>query len=95
MFCFLFFCSISIKDVVGSELVEDVSSFVAISAGSACHHGSLHTSPILQATKVPYDFAKGTIRVSTGKGTSEEDVRRGVDVLAAAVERALSRTLVE
>ena len=84
------FCSISIKDVLGSALVEDVSSSVAISAGSACHHGSLQISPVLQAINVPYEFAKGTIRVSTGKYTLEEDIRHGVNILVKTVGKASS-----
>jgi len=46
---------------------------VAASAGAACHSGETTVSGVLRAMNVPPEFAKGTLRFSTGRFTTEED----------------------
>lgn len=47
---------------------------IAASAGAACHSESITVSPVLEAMKIPVDISMGTIRFSTGKSTSEEEI---------------------
>ncbi|HOP36336.1 MAG TPA: cysteine desulfurase family protein, partial [Syntrophales bacterium] len=44
---------------------------VAVSAGAACHSGETTVSPVLAAMEVPPEFARGTLRFSTGRFTTE------------------------
>lgn len=47
---------------------------VAASSGSACTSGSLEPSHVLSAIGLPPEIAKGTVRLSLGRATSDEDV---------------------
>ena len=59
---------------------------VAASAGSACHAGSTTISHVLAAMNIPLTFATGTIRFSTGKMTTEEEIDRAVELVSIAVQ---------
>ena len=58
---------------------------VAASAGAACHSDKIHISHVLEAMHVPADVARGTIRFSTGRNTTVEEIER----TAEAVGRTL------
>jgi cysteine desulfurase len=58
---------------------------IYVSRGSACASGGPKTSPILQAMGVPAAVAGGAFRVSTGWTTTEADIDRLLDGLAAAL----------
>jgi cysteine desulfurase len=60
---------------------------LAASAGAACHGNSVELSRTLRALAVPIEWARGTIRLSTGKYTSEGEVDRAVEIIAGAVKR--------
>ncbi len=47
---------------------------IAASAGAACHSNSFTFSPVLEAMNVPIEYAKGTIRFSTGKMTTKKEI---------------------
>jgi len=51
---------------------------VCASAGAACHSGKIQISAVLQAMNVPNSFAMGTIRLSTGRFTSDEDIDKAI-----------------
>ncbi len=65
-----------------SELEE-----VAASPGAACHHDVTEPSAVLVAMRVPRDLAFGTIRFSTGRHTTEEEVDQAVEAITQAVSR--------
>jgi selenium donor protein len=44
-------------------------------------------SPVLQAMGVPDEYALGTVRLSTGKPTTEDEIDHAVELIAAAVRR--------
>jgi cysteine desulfurase len=70
-----------------SLLVQlDLAGF-AVSAGSACSSGKMKASRVLAAMGVPPSIADGTLRVSFGPQTSEEDVDSFVLAFAAIAER--------
>lgn len=47
---------------------------ICISTGSACDSHNTKISHVLQAIKLPKQFANGTIRISLGKYNTEEDI---------------------
>jgi len=57
---------------------------IAASTGSACHAGSETASAAITAMGVSSEDALGSVRLSLGRGTTEEDVDRA----AAALVRA-------
>eukprot|EP01116_Phalansterium_solitarium_P002236 TRINITY_DN12115_c0_g1_i2.p1 TRINITY_DN12115_c0_g1~~TRINITY_DN12115_c0_g1_i2.p1 ORF type:complete len:402 (+),score=109.09 TRINITY_DN12115_c0_g1_i2:84-1289(+) len=80
--------SVSFLRKRANELIEKVESRVAVSAGAACHAGVVTMmSHVLKAMQVPFEHAVGTIRFSTGRATTEADIRAVVDVFQEAVER--------
>ena len=57
------------------------------SSGSACTSGTLEVSHVLRAMRIPEGDARGSLRLTTGVRTTDEDVDRLLDVLPAIVER--------
>ena len=78
--------SASVEGVDANALLSAVEESVAASAGAACHSGQVHVSHVLQAMRVPEEWARGTLRFSTGRMTSEADTDAAVAVIADAVE---------
>lgn len=71
----------TIMGVHSSALLSRVGCHLALSSGAACH-GSGAGSSVLQTLGIePEIAAYGTIRLSVGGGTTEEDVREGVERL--------------
>ena len=60
---------------------------VAASSGSACTSGSLEPSHVLTAMGFPHEVAHGSLRLSLGKETREEDVDFVVEILPGIVEK--------
>ncbi len=83
--------SLSIRGVNANELLTAIEPYVAASAGAACHSGEVLISHVLCAMGVPEDWARGTLRLSTGRRTTREEVRDAVNAIAEAVRR-LRRT---
>ena len=54
---------------------------VAASTGSACHAGNTSASAVIPAMGVAPDQALGSIRLSLGRGTGQEDIERAADAL--------------
>jgi cysteine desulfurase len=77
--------SVSFPGVSGRDLLGRAPELCA-STGSACHSGSQAISPTLAAMGVPAEVARGTIRLSLGWYTSEEDVDRAASLLMGARE---------
>lgn len=69
--------SVSFPKVEANTLISRLED-VAASAGAACHSESIDVSAVLEAMKIPLDYAMGTIRFSTGRKTSKEDIERAV-----------------
>jgi cysteine desulfurase len=79
--------SLSFKDLEANRILEEIGLDVAASAGAACHSDTIELSHVLEAMNVPIDWAKGTLRFSTGKMTTEEQAHKAVDVGVDAVTR--------
>lgn len=78
--------SVRFPDVLGSELLAAAPT-IAASTGSACHEGVYTASAVLLAMGLPDEHARGTVRLSVGRGTTEAQVRDAVGALADAWTR--------
>jgi cysteine desulfurase len=81
--------SVSFKDLEANTLLAGIES-VAASAGAACHSDSVKISSVLEAMQVPREYAMGTIRFSTGKMTTAEEVELAVAAFVKAARRLLA-----
>ena len=59
---------------------------VAASAGSACAAGSVQISHVLEAIGLERRFARGTVRLSLGKGLGDDAVSRVGELVPRLVE---------
>lgn len=74
--------SLSFKNVSGEMLLHRLDlKGICVSTGSACDSKNTRISHVLEAMKVPREYAEGTIRISLSKANSLEDV----DTIAAAL----------
>ena len=73
--------SISFPKVEANTLISRLEG-VAASAGAACHAESIDVSAVLEAMLVPLDYAMGTIRFSTGRGTTMQDIKLAAEEIA-------------
>jgi cysteine desulfurase len=60
---------------------------ICVSSGSACTTGSLEPSHVLLALGIPAEHARGSLRVTLGRGTSEGDIDRFIEVFPPIVAR--------
>jgi cysteine desulfurase len=60
---------------------------IAASSASACKTGNPEPSGVLLAMGYPPDTALGSLRLTVGKDTSEEDIEYAVETLAQTVEK--------
>lgn len=79
--------NLSFRNLEANRLLEEIGLDVAASAGAACHSDAIKISHVLEAMNVPVDWAKGTLRFSTGRMTTETEIDRAVEVVTAAVKR--------
>lgn len=77
--------SISIKGAEANAIVSELTD-VAISAGAACHSDSIDISPTLEAMKIPVEYAMGTIRISTGRYTTKEEIEQAVGKISTVIK---------
>jgi cysteine desulfurase len=64
---------------------------VSVSSGSACASGSLDPSHVLLAMGLSLDAALGSLRLTTGYSTSDEEVARAEVIIRAALARSPAR----
>jgi cysteine desulfurase len=64
---------------------------VSASSGSACASGSLDPSHVLLAMGLSLDAALGSLRLTTGYSTADEDVSRAEAIIRTALARAPAR----
>lgn len=60
---------------------------ICASSGSACTSGSLDPSHVLLAIGLPHEIAHGSLRLSIGEGTTEEEVDYALNVIPGIVSR--------
>lgn len=60
---------------------------VCASAGAACSSGSLEPSPVLLAMGVPEPLAHGSIRLSLGRSTTQQELDYALQIIPEVVRR--------
>jgi cysteine desulfurase len=80
-------CSVSFRDLEANRILDEIGLDVAASAGAACHADHVEISHVLKAMQVPEQWAKGTLRFTTGRYTTADEIDRALEVIVAAVKR--------
>lgn len=76
----------SFDGVEGETLLLNLDMHgIAASSGSACTTGSTEPSHVLTAIGLPQSLVNGSIRMTVGKGTTQEEIDRTIDVLTQSV----------
>jgi cysteine desulfurase len=79
--------SISFLGLEANRILDTIGKEVAASAGAACHSDTVQISDVLTAMNVPLDWAKGTLRLTTGRMTTEADIDRAAQIITDAVKK--------
>ncbi|MBD3178629.1 MAG: selenide, water dikinase SelD [Candidatus Latescibacteria bacterium] len=83
--------SVGIPGIEASTLLAELDG-VAASPGAACHTGSVDISETLKAMGTPVEYAIGTVRFSTGRFSTEDEIDRAVRLVSEAVKRLVPST---
>ena len=77
--------SVRFPEVAGADLLARVPELCA-STGSACHSGQVSMSPTLRAMGLTVAQARGTVRLSVGWYTTDDEIQRAANLLIDAWE---------
>jgi cysteine desulfurase len=77
--------SIGFSHIEAGKLLLETEG-VAASAGAACHSDYASISHVLTAMKVPEECAVGTVRFSTGKMTTPEEIERAIESVVDGIQ---------
>lgn len=81
--------SLSFPNIEANTLLTKMEG-VAASAGAACHSEGINLSSVLKAIELPEKIAMGTIRFSTGKYLSREDIKNASGQIIKSIHRFIS-----
>ena len=81
--------NVSFRGQIGGDILAQLP-WLAASTGSACHAGSLHISPVLEAMGVSKDIGAGAVRFSLGRSTTQAETDAVVDAISQLVVGASS-----
>lgn len=79
--------SVSFYGIEANQILEEIGLEIAASAGAACHSDTIEISHVLAAMGLDQNWAKGTLRFSVGRMTTEEEIDRSLEIIVAAVKR--------
>ena len=79
--------SISFEGLEANHILDAIGTTVAASAGAACHSDTVEISAVLEAMKVPLKWAQGTLRLTTGRMTTADDIDRAVHIITDTVRK--------
>lgn len=77
--------SIAFNNVDAHALTTLIAGELFISTGSACHSDRTEISSVLKAMNMDLATAKSTVRISTGKYTTGEEINIAIDAISKAV----------
>lgn len=75
--------SVNFPEITAGDLLGRLPE-LCVSTGAACHSGITRMSETLQAIGLSPEIARGTVRLSVGWYTSEEEVHRAAELLLGA-----------
>ena len=80
--------NISFEFIEGESILLSLDfEGICASSGSACTSGSLDPSHVLLAIGLPHELAHGSLRLTLGDGSTEEDVDYVLEVLPGIIQR--------
>ncbi len=80
--------NLSVEYVEGESMVLNLDlAGICASTGSACSSSSLEPSHVLLAMGLPHEQAHGSLRLTLGRWTTEEEIEKVLDVLPGIVAR--------
>ena len=79
-------CSIGLRGFEADGILAGLPT-VAASAGAACHSDQVELSHVLEAMRVPTEYAMGTLRLTVGRYTTEDEVDRAIAEITDVVAR--------
>jgi len=77
-------CSIGFRGREADGILAGLPS-VAASAGAACHSDRVELSHVLEAMRVPAEYAMGTLRLTVGRYTTEDEIDRAIAEITGVV----------
>ena len=77
-------CSIGFRGLEADGILVGLPS-VAASAGAACHSDQVELSHVLEAMRVPKEYAMGTLRLTVGRYTTEDEIDRAIAEITGVV----------
>ena len=84
--------NISFKGINGEALLMAINR-IAVSSGAACTMANLEPSYVLRALNVENELAKGSLRISFGRFTTDKEIEFAVKVIKTNVERLRALSL--
>ncbi len=78
--------NVSFKGVNGTKLLRYLNN-LAVSRGSACTANQVNPSHVLKAMGIEDDVALASLRISTGRNTTSEDIEQAVSEIKKAVNQ--------
>jgi len=78
--------NVSFKVIDGTKLLRYVNT-LAVSRGSACTSNQVNPSHVLKAMGIEDDTALASLRISTGRSTSSEDIEKALSEIKKAVNQ--------
>ena len=80
--------NVTILDIEGEALLLHLDRYgICVSTGSACHSQSLKPSHVLQAIGLPREIIHGSLRMTLGKDTTEQDIDYVLKILPVVVKK--------
>jgi len=80
--------NISFKNAEGESILMMLDQAgIAASSGSACTSGSLEPSHVLTAIGVKPEWSHGSIRLTLGKDTTEEEIDKVIEVMPGIIKK--------
>src|SRR5262249_2010706 len=83
--------NVRLRRVSGPALLAAAPE-IAASTGSACHDGQESASAVILAMGIPAAEAVGSVRLTLGRGTTDDDISRAAHVLARAWQSVTSES---
>ena len=77
-------CSIGFRGREADGILAGLPT-VAASAGAACHSDRVELSHVLEAMNVPTEYAMGTLRLTVGRYTTEEEIDQALTEITDVV----------
>ena len=82
--------SIAFEKVDAHTLTSLIGNEVLMSVGSACHANSVEISPVLKAMNIDTMTAACTVRISTGKYTTEKEIDQAISAITDKVLKLIA-----